>query len=320
MNKEVLVIHGGAGRYRQSLQEERKEIEKTLRGALEDGFKALKSGSSLDAVEEAVKAMEASGILNAGKGAALNLLGEQERDASVMFGKNLSFGAVASVKYTWNAVTLARRVMEKTDHVFLVGSGADKLAEILGLDPAGKPSNRLQERYVELIKMVGEKDYELWRKNFEVAKHFFSDTVGAVAIDKEGNLSAATSTGGLWLKLPGRVGDTPLPGAGVYAENGVVAVSATGIGELIARYLASVKVAFKVKSGLIVEKAVEEVVGEITKLFGQENSIGLIALDSHGRIGLATNCEVFIRGFISTEKGPMIALLANEELAGAYKS
>jgi len=309
----VLVIHGGAGRFRPSILEERAAIEEALRSALYDGMSALSSGNALDAVEAAVKSMEGSGVFNAGKGASLNLLGEQELDASVMFGKDLSFGAVASLKYTWNAVSLARKVMERTDHVFLVGYGADKLAEALGFERAPPPSPRLLERYRELLEKVRGLGYDLWRRNFEIARLFLPDTVGAVALDRDGNLAAATSTGGLWLKLPGRVGDTPLPGAGVYAENGVVAVSATGIGELIARYLASARVAFKVKSGVNVEQAVRDVVHEVTRLFSEENTIGLIALDAAGNIGIHSNCEVFLRGYTFKGGEPRVALLGSEE-------
>ncbi len=315
MTREVLVIHGGAGRLRPSLLEERNKLEEALRTALSNGERALASGNALDAVEEAVKTMEDSGVFNAGRGAALNLLGEQELDASIMFGRDLSFGAVASVKYTWNAVSLARKVMERTDHIMLVGSGADRFAEILGFEAKPQPTQKLRERYLELFEKLKTSSYDLWRKNSDIARLFFSDTVGAVALDREGNLAAATSTGGLWLKLPGRVGDTPLPGAGVYAENGVVAVSATGIGEIIARYLAAARVAFKVKSGLGVVQAVREVVDEVTRLFSERNTIGLIALDSQGNIGMYSNCEVFLRGYVIKGEKPRVAVLANEELS-----
>jgi len=311
--REVLVIHGGAGRFRPSILEERVAIEEALRSALYDGMSALSSGNALDAVEAAVKSMEGSGVFNAGKGASLNLLGEQALDASVMFGRDLSFGAVASLKYTWNAVSLARKVMERTDHVFLVGYGADKLAEALGFERTPPPPPRLLERYRELLEKARSLGYDLWKRNFEIARLFLPDTVGAVALDRDGNLAAATSTGGLWLKLPGRVGDTPLPGAGVYAENGVVAVSATGIGELIARYLAAARVAFKVKSGVSVEQAVRDVVHEVTRLFSEENTIGLIALDAAGNIGIHSNCEIFLRGYTFKGGEPRVALLGSEE-------
>lgn len=300
---------------RPSILEDKPRIEASLREALHEGFATLRSGNALDAVEVAVRSMEASGVFNAGKGAALNLLGEQERDAGIMWGKDLSYGAVASVRYTWNAISLARKVMERTDHAFIVGVGADRLAEILGFEKAGPPPTAIQERYIELLGKVKQQDYELWGKNFSFVKDFFSDTVGAVALDRDGNLAAATSTGGLWLKLPGRVGDTPLPGAGVYAENNIVAASATGVGEYIARYLASMRVAFKVKTGKDIENAVQEVVSEMTSFFGRSNTVGLIAVDADGRIGLATNCEVFLRGYITFEGKPRVAVLSGETLA-----
>lgn len=298
----TIAVHGGAGRARKIEPEEKREIENALIEALKRGLEALRGGTSLDAVEEAVKSMEASGVFNAGKGAALNLKGEVELDAGIMWGKDLSVGAVASLRRTWNAVSLARVVMEKTDHVLLVGPGADALAERLGFEPHPGPSPRALRRYEEYRRLLASKEYYLWSRNYSVAEVFLGDTVGAVAIDSEGNLAAATSTGGLFLKLPGRVGDSPIPGAGVYAENGVVAVSATGIGEVILRSTLAARIASLVRSGARVEDALREVVSSVTSKFG-ENTVGVIAIDGSGSYAEYTNCEMFVRGWASVSRG-----------------
>uniref|UniRef100_A0A7C1T192 Plant-type L-asparaginase n=1 Tax=Thermofilum pendens TaxID=2269 RepID=A0A7C1T192_THEPE len=311
----VLAVHGGAGRLRKYLLESRRELEEGLRDALQAGVSELASGSALDAVEVAVKVLESAGVFNAGKGAALNACGQVELDAGIMFGKDLSFGAVAAQRYTWNAVSLARKVMELTDHVLLVGSGADELAKRLGMEPHPGPTERAKRLYEELLEAVRRGEHDLWRKNRELLPLPPGDTVGAVALDSDGNLAAATSTGGISLKLPGRVGDTPIPGAGVYAENGVVAISATGVGELIARYLAAFRVAELVRRGEPLGEALERVVSGMTAFFGRRNTVGLIALDARGVYGEATNCRVFLRGVAKPGELVRVGILAEERVS-----
>lgn len=301
-HKPIIAVHGGAGRARRMSDEERKEIENALMDALKSGLDVLRSGTALDAVEEAVKTMEASGLFNAGKGAVVNLKGEIELDAGIMWGKTLSAGAVAAQKYTWNAISLARIVMEKTDHVLIVGEGADFLAKKFNLEQHPGPTRRVLERYNEYKTLVNEKRFELWKNNYEVKDLYAGDTVGAVAFDSEGNLAAATSTGGLFLKLPGRVGDSPIPGAGVYAENGVVAVSATGVGEVMMKLSLASRIASLVRSGLTLEKALDEIVSLASKLFGA-NTVGIIAIDAQGNYAENTNAEVFFRGWASPSEG-----------------
>ncbi len=285
-----------------------------MRDALHAGMSALATGSSLDAVEAAVRVLESSGIFNAGKGAALNAYGQVELDAGVMFGRDLSFGAVAAQRYTWNAVSLARKVMELTDHILLVGPGADELAKRLGMELHPGPTERARKLYEELLEAVKKGEHDLWRKNRSLLLSPPGDTVGAVALDSDGNLAAATSTGGISLKLPGRVGDTPLPGAGVYAENGVVAISATGVGELIARYLAAFRVAELMRRGTPLAEALGQVVSNMTNFFGRRNTVGLIAVDATGAYGEATNCEVFLRGFAKPGEPVKVGVLAEERV------
>lgn len=210
-------------------------------------------------------------------------------------GRDLSVGAVASVKHVINTIRLARLVMEKTDHVLITGEGAEELAKQFGLwVPSTELINEPKiNRYKSLIRNLRSR----YEKNVDLARKLgLLGTVGAVALDRDGNLAAATSTGGVVLKWPGRVGDSPIPGAGYWAENGVCAVSATGIGEFIIRAMASFRVATLVKSGIGISDAVRQVVDYVTKLFGPGN-IGLIAIDSSGNVASAFNTEVMGRAW-----------------------
>ncbi len=214
-----------------------------------------------------------------------------------MGGKDLSVGAVASVKHVINAIRLARLVMERTDHVLITGEGAEELARQFGLwVPSTELINESKiNRYKSLLRNLRSR----YEKNTDLARRLglLSSTVGAVALDRDGNLAAATSTGGTILKWPGRVGDSPLPGAGYWAENGVCAVSATGIGgEFIIRAMASFRVAMLIKGGIKVSDAVKQVVNYVTSLFGPGN-IGLIAIDGLGNVASAFNTEVMGRAW-----------------------
>ncbi len=254
-------------------------------------LRLLRGGNALDMVVEAVTAMEIDGSYDAGKGSVLNLYGEVEQDAGVMWGgKDLSVGAVASVKHVVNTIRLARLVMEKTDHVLITGDGAEELAKQFGLwVPSTELINETKiNRYKSLIRNLRSR----YEKNTDLARKLgLLGTVGAVALDRDGNLAAATSTGGTILKWPGRVGDSPIPGAGYWAENGVCAVSATGIGEFIIRAMASFRVAMLIKGGVGINDAVRQVVNYVTSLFGPGN-IGLIAIDGSGNVASAFNTEV----------------------------
>jgi len=289
--KPTIVVHGGAG----SWQPERSQDG--LRGvkeAAKTGFDILKrGGSAFDSVVEAVAVLEDKGAFNAGYGSSLNIEKNVEMEASVMDGRTLEAGAAGLLCDIKNPVRLARIVMEKTDHVFLVGAGAEKLAKLYHLERRN-PVTELRLRYYE-----DQKKQLLARKSelpklYDLVKHhpelFSLDTVGAVAIDKDGNVAAATSTGGFPLKLPGRIGDSPLIGCGTYADNLSGACSATGVGEIAIRLVLAKTVCNYVESGNSAEEAVENAIKLVNKRISTSyNSMGLIVVDSQGRFGAAHN-------------------------------
>jgi beta-aspartyl-peptidase (threonine type) len=289
--KPTIVVHGGAG----SWQPERSQDG--LRGvkeAAKTGFDILKNGgSAVDSVVEAVAVMEDKGAFNAGYGSSLTIEKKVEMEASIMDGRTLEAGATALLHDIRNPVRLARIVMEKTDHVFVVGDGAEKLAELYHFERRN-PVTELRLRYYE-----DQKKQLLARKSelpklYDLVKHhpelFSLDTVGAVAIDKDGNVAAATSTGGFPLKLPGRIGDSPLIGCGTYADNLSGACSATGVGEIAIRLVLAKTVCNYVESGKSAEEAVENAIKLVNKRISTSyNSMGLIVVDSQGRFGAAHN-------------------------------
>lgn len=289
--KPTIVVHGGAG----SWQPERSQDG--LRGvkeAAKTGFDILKNGgSAVDSVVEAVAVMEDKGAFNAGYGSSLTIEKKVEMEASIMDGRTLEAGATALLHDIRNPVRLARIVMEKTDHVFVVGDGAEKLAELYHFERRN-PVTELRLRYYE-----DQKKQLLARKSelpklYDLVKHhpelFCLDTVGAVAIDKDGNVAAATSTGGFPLKLPGRIGDSPLIGCGTYADNLSGACSATGVGEIAIRLVLAKTACNYVESGKSAEEAVENAIKLVNKRISTSyNSMGLIVVDSQGRFGAAHN-------------------------------
>jgi beta-aspartyl-peptidase (threonine type) len=305
----ILVIHGGAGRWL-SHKEREAEVIRVLRESLLHGYETLKSDDALEAVVVAVEIMEDSGVFNAGIGSALNLAGYAEMDAGVMDGKSGKAAGVAIVRRVKNPVRLAKYVMERTDHVMVAGEAADTLAKIFGMPERGVIPERLLIRYDELLKKIREGVLP-WSKSLEYIKYadmFSMDTVGAVALDSEGNLAAATSTGGIWLKLPGRVGDSPVVGAGFYALNNYAAASATGVGEVILMTQACRELVNLVKAGLNAEEASEKVVSMITSQYGKGN-IGIIAVDAKGFVSMKYNTEGMARGFIAENfKKPLIGI------------
>src|SRR5438067_11041547 len=238
-NNFGIVIHGGAGTIERSTMTPEKEraYRAGLERALTAGYEILKhGGSSLGATEAAVRVLEDDPHFNAGKGSVFTSAGTNEMDAAVMDGKTLSAGAVASVEHVRNPIVLARAVMEKSKHVMMVGSSAEEFAKRNGIELVDAKYFFTQDRWDALQKMkAAEKAGADGSKKFIISDLERHGTVGAVARDAQGNLAAATATGGINNKLPGRVGDSPVIGAGTYADNATCAVSCTGDGEFFIR-------------------------------------------------------------------------------------
>lgn len=277
--KYMLVIHGGAGYVPEDIPEElRNKYIAGLERALETGEKILKAGGkSLDAVEAVVKVLEDDSLFNAGKGAVLNSDGIAQLDAAIMDGKTLMAGAVAAVEHIKNPIAAARIVMEKTSHVMMTGVGAEKVAELNGLVPVSA-------------------DYFITGQRQKIWKDAKSKgTVGAVALDMEGNLAAATSTGGMNNKLAGRIGDAPIIGAGTYANNNTLAISATGKGEKFIRY----NVAFRISALMEFKNmSLEEACNEVINKTLEPQDGGVIAVDKSGNFVMAFNTASMFRGVI----------------------
>jgi L-asparaginase / beta-aspartyl-peptidase len=297
----AIVIHGGAGVInRAEMTPEREARYRAgLEAARDAGYAVLeRGGSSLDAVSAAVRVMEDDPQFNAGRGAVLNHDGIAELDSSIMEGKTLRAGAVAGLKHVKNPVDLARLVMEKSPHVLLVGQGAEDFALEQGVVLVPNSYFRTEARMKALEQALKEEKEQALRKTgarFEATWPIGSTgTVGAVALDREGNLAAATSTGGLTNKRPGRVGDSPLIGAGTYANNSSCAVSATGDGEYFIRSVVAHDIcALVAYQHLSLDAAAREVIqGKIERM---KASGGVIALDTAGHIVTAFNSEGMFR-------------------------
>ena len=314
-----MVVHGGAGTW----QPERSQpgIEGVKR-AVSVGFEVLSSGGcAVDAVVEAVASMEDDGVFNAGYGSSLNLEKKIEMEASVMDGKTLEAGAAGLLRDIRNPVRLAKVVMERTDHVFVVGEGAEKLATLAGLERRD-PVTALRLKYYEQQKnALLEGKSELPRLANMVKDHpdlFKLGTVGAVAMDDEGNLAAATSTGGFPLKLPGRIGDSPLIGCGTYADNLTGACSTTGVGELAIRLVLAKRVCELIEMGKTAEEAAELAVRLVmVRMPNVYNSMGLIAIDRQGRIGAAHSspnmCWACLTSDMTEPKASLTAKIVKEQ-------
>lgn len=314
-SKSVLVIHGGAGTIlRKNMTNEKdKAYRDQLEQVLRSGMKALKSGkTSVETVELVIQLMEDSPLFNAGKGAVFNHKGAQEMDASIMNGADLNAGAVAGVQHIKNPITAARMVMEKSKHVMLSGQGAEDFAreqEVELVDPKYFYNEDRYRQFKNAIRRAEEKTQDgkestkpvdkeegkqgsVWSKESEKF-----GTVGAVALDYKGNLAAGTSTGGMTNKEYGRIGDSPIIGAGTYANNKTCAVSCTGHGEYFIRNVVAYDVAaimdYQNKS---LKEAAEYVVN--TKLKEQSASGGLIALDAKGNVAMPFNTKGMYRGVI----------------------
>jgi beta-aspartyl-peptidase (threonine type) len=297
-----LVVHGGAGTIdRSNMTPERERAYRAgLERALTTGYEILKrGGSSLDATEAAVRVLEDDPHFNAGKGAVFTSVGTNELDAAVMDGKTLKAGAVAAIKHIKNPVSLARLTMEKSGHVMMDGEGAEAFAQQNGVEllPDQKYFYR-QERWDALQKIKTAEKHRTGHagKAVVITDQDRHGTVGAVALDQNGDLAAATSTGGTTNKRPGRVGDTPVIGAGTYANNATCAVSATGDGEYFIRATVAHDVSALMEyRGMSLREAAQTVLGKVAKLGGAG---GLIAIDRKGNIALPFNTSGMYRGYV----------------------
>jgi len=285
--KPAIVIHGGA------INPLNEEFNRGVSQASVEAMSILENGGkSLDAVVRSLEVMENNPIFNAGTGSWPNFNGEIEMDAIIMEGKIRRSGAVGCIQMVKNPILVARKVMEETDHILLVGNGAERFARNAGF----RNYNPITEsRRVEWQEMVGKLKhgenvplFEYWKK----LKKYASDTVGAVAIDVNDNIAAGTSSGGFPLKLPGRIGDVPLIGCSTYAQNLVGGVSITGHGEVVMKNLIAKSVCDELAKGSQVQPLVEETVRKISRTEKGEILLTVIAMDQHGNIGVARNAEL----------------------------
>src|SRR5213080_2345811 len=296
-----LVIHGGAGTIERSKMTPEKEHEYRagVERALRAGYEILKrGGSSLDATESAVRVLEADPHFNAGKGSVFTSDGTNEMDAAIMDGKTLAAGAVAVLKHVKNPISLARLVMEKSGHVMIDGEGAEAFAKENGIELVDQKYFFTQERWdaLQKIKAAEKKRAGSAGKAFIITDQDRHGTVGAVARDKSGNLAAATSTGGTTNKRPGRVGDTPVIGAGTYANNATCAVSATGDGEYFIRASVGHDLSALMEyKGMSLKDAAQAVLDKVARLGGAG---GLVAIDRQGNIALPFNTAGMYRGYV----------------------
>lgn len=329
MTDAVLAIHGGAGAMARAdaSAEMREAYENALARILQDAGRVLEQGgSALDAVTEAVRLLEECPLFNAGHGAVFTSAGTHELDASIMDGRTLQAGAVANLRTVRNPVLAARAVMERSQHVMFVAEGAEAFAREQGLECVDPSffSTPLRREQLERVQQADARQTTLDHDAVStgaVPLSFFHatqgaapldedrklGTVGAVARDRHGNLAAATSTGGMTNKQPGRVGDAPIIGAGCYAENGTCAISTTGSGEMFIRMVVAHDIAARMRyAGASLDEAAHHVVHEqLPRIDGRG---GLVAVDAHGNVSMPFNTEGMYRGFIRAGQPPVVAI------------
>ena len=321
-SKLAIVIHGGAGTITKSSLSAEKEaaIRATLEASVRAGYEALLDGAdSTLAVTRAINVMENSPLFNAGKGAVFNADGKNEMDASIMEGAELNAGAVASVSHIKNPIDLALKVMTNSEHVMLMGEGAEEFARQQDFEMVDPAYFHTDFRWQQLQRIKAKEVARETNTTQDQQDKWFS-TVGAVALDRHGNLAAGTSTGGTSNKRWGRVGDSPIIGAGTYANNNSCAVSATGHGEYFIRHVVAYNICNRVELGTPVVEAADVVVNDILVKANGEG--GVIAMDREGNIATPFNSEGMYRASINTagemtisiyrEKGdPEPALMGN---------
>jgi beta-aspartyl-peptidase (threonine type) len=309
-NNFGILLHGGAsGSNKRKIAKQPSKggegrIAKAIEQAASSGFGVLRnananeSSTALDAVEIAVASMENSGVFDAGMvGSYLTMDSEIEMDASIMNGKDLTAGSVGMVKNIQNPIKLARLVMERTDHVMVVSDGATHLAKLFGMEiKYRKPSEQNLKKYKDYIRYNKRKIKNEWPRNYRLfnsLSQFNSDhygTVGAVAIDKQGNVASAVSTGGRWFKMHGRVGDSAIIGSGLYADNESGAACTTGMGELIIRLCLAKTACDYMGAKQDALTSSRRAIELLTRKFG-ENTGGIIAVNKHGEFGMEINTQ-----------------------------
>ncbi len=312
------IIHGGAGSMKKGSMtpEKEKEYRDKLTLAVMAGYKALQDGkSSLDAVEIAIRMMEDSPLFNAGKGAVFNADGKNELDSSIMDGKTLKAGGVAGLHHVKNPITLARAVMEKSPHVLMFGDGAEIFAKEQKVELVDEKYFWTQERWdgLQKLKQIEREQQQAPKKvSFlddgysEKAEKIFG-TVGAVALDKEGNLAAGTSTGGMDNKKYGRVGDAPIIGAGTYANNETCGVSATGWGEYFIRLGVARDISALLEyRAMTVQGAADAVIKQKLQKLGGDG--GVIAMDKFGNMAISFNTDGMFRAYIGNDGKPVVEI------------
>jgi len=319
MSKFTIAIHGGAGTISKKSMTPEKEAAylKVLNEALDAGYKILeKNGDALDAVKAAVIELENNSLFNAGKGSVFTNAGTHEMDASIMDGRDLSAGAVAAVKNIRNPIELAYAVMRKSEHVFLIGNGAEEFAKQneIAFEPDEYFYSEFRYKQLQKAKKINETalDHDINIDESSSAKASEDEerkfgTVGAVACDANGNLAAATSTGGMTNKQYGRVGDSPIIGAGTYANNKTCAISCTGHGEPFIKAVTAYDVSCLIEyKGLSLEEAMNIVVND--KLLKIDGDGGMIGVDAKGNAALIFNSEGMYRGFCSSDGRREVAI------------
>lgn len=316
--RPVIAIHGGAGAItRAAMSAEKEQLYLAELERIVSAGQAILAagGSALDAVTEAVRLLEECPLFNAGKGAVFTHQGTHELDACIMDGRTLDAGAICGVSHIRNPVLTARKVLENSPHVLFTGAGAEDFARANGLEMVEPAYFFTQERYDQLQRaiaadtgvMLDHDGASLNASGDPIDPERKFGTVGAVAIDELGNLAAATSTGGMTNKQAGRVGDSPIIGAGCYASNDTVAISSTGTGEVFMRTVAAYDVAALMEyAGLTLVEATHKVVQE--KLLPLGGSGGMIAVDKFGNVELPFNSEGMYRGFARVGEAPVVSI------------
>jgi L-asparaginase / beta-aspartyl-peptidase len=312
----ALIIHGGAGIEKGDFTPaEENQIRETMKQAALKGKQILSSGgTSLDAVEGVIRMLEDAPLFNAGKGAVFTNAGTNELDAAIMDGSNLKAGAVAGVTHIKNPISLARLVMEKSKHVLLAREGAEAFAKENGVSLVDPKYFFTEKRWQQLEKAKAEEKEKnqpapvSTPQTQQPRKEL--GTVGVVALDTHGNIAAGTSTGGLTNKRFGRIGDSPIIGAGTYANNLTCGVSASGTGEYFIRSVAAYDVSALMEyKGLTVQQSAEQVIDKITKMGGDG---GLIALDSKGHVIVRFNTPGMTTAYLDANKNPVVHLYKEE--------